>query len=677
MAFTPFLGVFAVLFTCTLSAQTPTDTSKSDNKIDEVIVTGQYGENSLKGSVYKVKLIDEKRIQQQGAVNLKDVMNNELNIRISNDPVLGGGLNIQGMNGQSIKIMIDGVPVTGREGGTIDLNQINLNNIARIELVEGPMSVNYGTDALGGVINLITKKTPKDIMSAGANIYLESSIKANVGINVAATYSKWTYQLSGGRNFFTGFNPRNEGRRMMWKPYTQYMGDASATYNYNKGSVRFQLSYFDEKVTDRDSGIITPYYAIGIDHYYLTKRITNAVFWHHNYNPNHTLDIVGSYNYYSRITRTVSKDLVSLQETLVPQPDQQDTTVFHNFMSRGTMAYKKIKHNLSAQTGYEINGEINDGKRIEGGMKSIYDINLFGSVEWHALPRLLVKPGMRIIYNSGYKAPLTPSVNIKWDVSEVMIVRASYGKGFRAPSLKELYLQFTDPNHNVYGNNSLKAELSDNLQLSTAFEWKLREHVFRLEPSTFYNHMINKISLVQMQPVGSSTAVFYKYENVDDYQSTGLNLNAEYRTPRYSFVLGLARNAVNNHLNGYAESNRFYTSNEARFNINFQFPKQKLSFSVFCKYNGKQQIPQINGLTQSMILGYINPYSLVDVTINKQLLKNKLSVSGGVKNVLNLTNVAANMSTGVHSDISSSAMIGMGRLYFMSLQYNVSTKTGS
>ncbi len=81
----------------------------------------------------------------------------ELNVRLQNDPNLGSFLQMQGLSGQNIKILIDGVPVVGRVSGSIDLNQLPLTEVERVEIVEGPMSVLYGTDALGGVVNLITR----------------------------------------------------------------------------------------------------------------------------------------------------------------------------------------------------------------------------------------------------------------------------------------------------------------------------------------------------------------------------------------------------------------------------------------------------------------------------------------------------------------------------------------
>merc|ERR1711965_356759 len=96
------------------------------------------------------------------AVTLKDVLVNQNNIRVAQDNVLGSSMSLQGMSGQNIKILIDGIPVIGRLNGNIDISQINLNTIERIEIIEGPLSVNYGTDALAGTINLISQKNKKN-----------------------------------------------------------------------------------------------------------------------------------------------------------------------------------------------------------------------------------------------------------------------------------------------------------------------------------------------------------------------------------------------------------------------------------------------------------------------------------------------------------------------------------
>jgi outer membrane receptor for ferrienterochelin and colicins len=136
----------------------------SVKNLDEVVVTGQPQGQTLRNSVYQVRVIDRARIEQRAATNVMGVLNNEIGFRFSNDMALGTtDIQLMGMSGRNVKILLDGVPMLDRGDTRESLNQIDINSIERIEIVEGPMSVNYGTDALAGVINIITKKETRII----------------------------------------------------------------------------------------------------------------------------------------------------------------------------------------------------------------------------------------------------------------------------------------------------------------------------------------------------------------------------------------------------------------------------------------------------------------------------------------------------------------------------------
>ena len=129
--------------------------TKRFSSINEVVVTGVASPTKPQNALSVYKLISAATIRAQGAVTLNEVLKNQLNMNIRNDNILGAGIRMQGLTGDKIKTLIDGVAVNGREGGNIDMGQINLMNVERIEIVQGPMSIIYGSDALGGVINLI------------------------------------------------------------------------------------------------------------------------------------------------------------------------------------------------------------------------------------------------------------------------------------------------------------------------------------------------------------------------------------------------------------------------------------------------------------------------------------------------------------------------------------------
>ena len=84
--------------------------------LNQVVITAQYAPNSPEKAVHKVKIIGRKKIEAMGAVSLRDVLQNEANIRLGQDQVLGSSVSIQGISGQNVKILIDGVPLVGRTG---------------------------------------------------------------------------------------------------------------------------------------------------------------------------------------------------------------------------------------------------------------------------------------------------------------------------------------------------------------------------------------------------------------------------------------------------------------------------------------------------------------------------------------------------------------------------------
>lgn len=666
------MSVIVALCPRELFAQGKVDTIAKVQHINDVIVTGQYGENSITQSVYKVRVIDQKRIQMQGANNLRDVLTNELNIRIQNDPALGGSMSIQGMSGQNVKILIDGVPIVGREGGFIDLNQINLNNIERIELVEGPMSVSFGTDALGGVINLITKKSTVGF-KAGASTYLETIGQYNIAVNGGASIKKWSLDMNVARNFFQGFSPVDTSREKLWKPREQYFGDLAVKYQLKEGTIKYTFGAFNEEVLSRGAAKIIPGGAFGTDRYFYTQRLTHSIFYDSKLTDHFKMNIVASSNSYRRIRNTYYKDLITLRETMVPLAYEQDTNYVQAYMSRGTLSHYIPDRKWNYQLGYETNYERFEGSRIAGGNQHVYDVNAFTSMEIKAIKRLLIRPGVRVMYNNRFNAPFIPSLNIKWDVNSFTTIRASYGKGFRAPSLKELFLDFVDPSHNVQGNPNLKAETQNNYQLAATFEWLKSERVFRLEPSVFYNHIFNKIDLVML----NTSTLQAQYINISEFRSAGANLTMDYRAPHYSLILGYAYTGLNNTLQNQPNTDRYFFTHEARANANYIFTKYSLTVSVFYKYNGLIRNFMYDTQTGNIINGFINPFSLLDLSANKMLFSKRLSITAGVKNVLNVLNVAANIPSGVHSSGSNIASIAMGRTAFVSIAYQVNWRKKS
>jgi outer membrane receptor for ferrienterochelin and colicins len=650
-----------------VNGQTAIDSIKSRG-LNEIIVTGQIGETTQKNSVLKVKVIDLKRINLQGAYNLPSLLANELNVRINYDPMLGNSISLQGISGQNIKVMIDGVPVIGREGGSIDLSQINLSSVERIEMIEGPMGVNFGSDAMGGVINIITKKSVKNHSRMSAGTYAESIGQYNFDLQATTGFKKFGIQTNFQRNFFQGFSTDETSRAKTWKPRTQYLADLNFSYFLKNGTLRFNNSFFDEKTTDKGISTINSFEGTATDQYYLTRRIGTSLFYDKKLNNQWSLNVIATYQNYRRIRRSVFIDLTTLDEHLVNDADVQDTNYFNLYMSRGILTNRTAHKKLNYQLGYEINIDEVTGSKIQNGYASIGDYGLFGSAELKVNKQLVLRPAVRYIFNTQFAAPIIPSLNIKFDFNTNWAMRASYARGFRAPSLKELHLAFVDPNHSLQGNENLKAETGHNFQLTfTRTNRIYKNYTLTIEPMLFYNKINNMIDLVRL----NATTVAAQYNNIANFENAGFNLNTSVTSNTVTMQIGYAFSAKQNSIMAQAGTNTYFYTNEFRANTSYTYTRTETSISLFYKYNGAVQNYQYNVSDNTIILGNIADFSLLDFTVNKYFLKRKVNVTLGSKNILNTTNVQANLVTGPHGSSGNSALIAMGRTYFVTLKINL------
>ena len=646
--------------------------------LNQLVVTAQYSPNSPEKSVHKISIINSEKIETMAAVTLTDVLNNELNMSISEDNILGSQLSIQGLGGENVKILVDGVPMIGRTSGNIDLNQINLENIERIEVVEGPMSVNYGTNALAGAINLITKKGSQQRWQGNVHAYTQSTGKYNLNANVNYSQGKHSLGLSGGRNYFDGWNPGDKHwdrsdqiadstRAKQWNPKEQYLLNFQYGYQYNLWNFRFKSDYFDETITNKG----TPYDIYqeeAFDDYYMTTRFDNSVFADGNFSENFRGNFILAYNTFTRIKNTYKVDLTDLSQVLNDNPEDQDTSRFNQWTMRGSVANVNAMANINYEIGYDFNLEEGEGRRIEDGLQKQQDYALYASAEYRPWSNTIIRPGLRYAYNTNFNSPLIPSLNVKQDFGKYAI-RASYALGFRAPSLKEQYFDFNDSNHNINGNPNLEAENSNNFNISAQYTNVLTNALYKFEVSGFYNVIQDMITLAQLNTVE------WSYVNVDTYKTTGINMNIQMNVYHFKINLGGSYIGRYNQFDEYsADSTAFYWSPEARFNLAYEFRKLGLTAAFFIKYQGK--LPIVTGDLDSQSQGFVEAYPWGDFTLSQRLWGGRINLSAGIKNIFDIqsVNTSTSSSGGIHSGSGDSQSVGTGRSMFVSLKYNFKSK---
>lgn len=640
--------------------------------LDEVVITAQYEPTFAEQSVQKIKVIDKEKIRQMGAVNLRDVLSNQLNVRLQQDNILGSAMTLQGISGENVKFLIDGVPMIGRLNGNIDLSQINMNNVERIEFIEGPLSVQYGTNALAGTINIITKKSSLKKFSAGVTSYYESIGTYNFAGDLSFSRSNHNLQIDGGRNYFDGWNTNDSPfyfpkeriadslRFKQWKPKEQYFVSAAYQYSFKKLNFGLKSAYFNEVIINRGYPR-APYAEAAFDDYYHTKRLDNSLSLTGKISEKWNLNFLAAYNYYNRIKKTVYKDLTTLNEILSANSSDQDTSRFTLLMSRASFVSSSAK--LNYELGYDVNYESAFGKRIDRQLQYMGDYAGFATMEYKPVSRLVIKPGLRYAYNTVYKTPVIPSVNIKWNILENHTLRASYARGFRAPSIKELYFFFVDINHNIIGNTKLLSENSNNYSLMYNYKRDIKKCRLKFDFGFFYNDIVNLITLAQVN------SVEYSYVNIGRYKTLGAQVGATLNFKRLTLQLGYNHTGRYNALSETTSYTKFTYSPELLANLNYKILKSKTTFSVYYKYNGK--LAGYALLNSEVLQTSVSDYSIMDVTLSQLFWKDRINIVTGCKNLFDVKSInSVVFGGGAHNSSSSSVSLSTGRNYFLKLALN-------
>jgi outer membrane receptor for ferrienterochelin and colicins len=644
-------------------------------RLDEVVVTGQFEPQSAHQSVYRVRTISSDRIQAVGSTRLQDVLNTELNIRFSQDLALGGSnLSMQGLSGQNVKVLIDGVPMIGRQGtaNEININQINVASIDRIEIVEGPMSVVYGADALAGVINIITKK-PDDGRWSGSVRLHEESVGDEYGVgqgihnqSVSLGYARKSFygSMDFTRNDFDGWQGSAEGRDKEWHPKLQYLSSAVVGFKKETLDIYYRLDYLNETVYN--PGTFSSIEAI--DQRYFTNRFMHQVQANARIAERLTYTGALAYSSFSRRIQTTTVNRNTGDERLALGPGMQDLTEFKGLTFRGTFHYK-LSEQLSLQPGYDINYESGTGGRLAAGVSSIGDYAVFVSAEYKHSHWLSLRPGIRVVYNTVYEAPpAIPSINAKVKLNDRHDIRASYGRGFRAPSIRELFFNFFDASHSIEGNPDLKAELSHSFNLSWNGKILTTDKLALTTVATaFYNDVNNMIGF-GVKPSNTNVTT---YLNIAEFTSKGITLSSTLRYAAVEASLGMGITGRTNQLSETGVTNSdILWSPEVNGSVTYRVEALQSSVSFYYKYTGKTPFYSFD-VDGSLLLNETEGFHWGDISMQKSIRKH-FSLSLGVRNLFNVTrvnNLAANGGP-IHGG-GTSQPIGYGRSYFLSMTYTL------
>lgn len=657
-------------------------------ELKEIVVTAQYGPQSMKSSVYNVKTISAERIKLRAATNVQQVLNTELGFRFNNDLTLGTtDVELMGMSGRNIKILLDGVPMVDRSDSRESLNQIDINTVERIEIVEGPVSVVYGTDALAGVINIITKNAGKSLVNISARVQEETAgneydaFKGS-GVhnqNLSASWQNkgWSALAGFSHNEFGGWNLPSKTATIdqvnaetnRWKPKEQYLGNTKIGYRNNDFNIWYRLDGLKETIDTRFG--INPNNYKGKLQTYTTKRYTQQIQSEYRVSKQLEFNAIVGYTDLQRATRSVIHDYVNNTEQLTTDAGEQDVAKFNATSVRVTAQYFASKM-VSFQPGLEYTRDAASGQRIKGS-PVINDYAFFASSEIRPTERINIRPGLRFIKNSVYDAPaVIPSLNTKFGLTKNFDLRLSYARGFRAPALRELYYDFIDASHTIIGNENLKAEQSHSFNASLVWAGIQKDNMqFRSTATGFYNLFTNRIDY-GMDPTNPTVTTLI---NVSRYKTIGTTIDNVFIWNDLQVNLGFSYIGRYNRL--IEEQNlgvpEFMWAPELNGNATYNFPKINGSISLFYKYTGKRpgyEVNTVNGVQTARTVK-IGDFSWADLMLNKNIYK-YITINAGIKNLFDVTQLTntSTASGGAHSTGGASVPYSYGRSYVLGLTFN-------
>ncbi|GAB0156789.1 TonB-dependent receptor [Chryseobacterium sp. Alg-005] len=687
----------------------------SQKKIEEVVITGQYMQQSINKSIYKVEVIDAQQIKNMAVTTAAEVLNQNLNILI--EPSRGSGdsnANIMGLTGEYTKILIDNIPVVSDQGmgNLVDLTKLNVNNIERIEIVKGSMGVEYGNNAVAGVINIITKKNYSKKFTGIASLqeetvgkdydwfkkgngrhiqFLNLGYKINDWWTVAADINHNDFQgFKGKYNGYKYFSENNDGLRgYEWQPKDQLTTNASIRYNKKNTTFYYKVNFLTEKINVYNPVVEELYLGGGNRTYiandadYKTKR------WIHQFNIQTKLGSRINYNGdFSYQTQERKK-----QEYQYDVPNRQELSRGEDFTyyksevmySRGMFSNFLDSDRVNFQLGYEFDrtkgfasGDIgNFGSTGNDDVnRIIFNYANFLSAEWNVNNWLSIRPGLRLALSNKFDSQYNYSATARFKTTQNSDIRLVLGSANRFPTYDELYTYMVDNNHDIRGNENLKPETGYSAGIfwdyntATVNNWK-----FNFSASGMYLDVKDRIESV----IISNSPLKYTYLNVDNYKSLlfggsitakkgDLSLNAGVS------VLGISQTLNTGNLVSPDDYN-FYA--EANLAANYTLPYTKTLFALYYKYTGTKKMFTHQMNTQDpldpgqYVLGEIDDFSMLNFTVSQPFFNNHLELSAGIKNIFDVSTIRNTVQGGDgHNAAANQQNLFYGRSYFARLNYN-------
>lgn len=474
--------------------------------LNAVTVTGTRTPKVLSEAPVVTRIITAADIEKINATNIKDVLITELpGLEFSFSMNQQVSLNMQGLGGMSILFLIDGERMAGETLDNVDFQRISTDNIERIEIVKGAASALYGSNSVGAVINIITKKATEP-WSANLNThfgskYGEQRHGGSIGVNSGKWNSLTNVQYDG-TDAYTLKGKEADGDLSVYGSH-QWNFKEKLTYQLNKNTKLTGRAgyYFHERNSSVQSNDRARDFSGGL-------RMQTT------WNGNNTLDVGYSFDRYDKsdFYKEYRKDILDYKNV------QNSIRALYTHTFEGGLA---LTTGGDAMTDYLKTYQFTDD-----GNKEQYTADVFAQADWNIDEHWNLVAGARADYFSKTGWSVTPKLAAMYKNGHLNL-RGSYSGGFRAPTLKELYMDFNMGNiFKIYGNTDLGAEHSH----SFAFSAEYAKSRYSFTATGYYNIVNNEISTLWNKSLDNGKGAMV-YTNIDGRNLLGVDVSLVARYP--------------------------------------------------------------------------------------------------------------------------------------------------
>ncbi len=498
----------ALLSTGAAYAENESDDCVTWNKdplgLETVVVTATRTPKPLLDIPVVTRVITADDIQKADATNIKDMLQQEIPGLEFTYSMGQQVLNMGGYDGNNILFLVDGERMAGESMDNVDFSRLNLSSIERIEIVKGAASTLYGSSAMGGVVNIITKG-PSDKWAANVNSRYEGATKewrhgASADFNIGRINSLTTFQMTDAKALDLGENSSlptyggksyNVKERLTWK-----LSDALRLTG--------RIGYF---FRERESGTVSH------ERY---RDVSDGLKLNWKINAQQDLEVAYSFDQYDK------SDL-----NMLTDKDIRDYSNRQNICrALYNLHMPSWKSQFTAGADYMNDYMMTYQFSEDNNHRSQNSCDIFAQWDYTPSDHWDIIGGLRYDYfSAAKKGRPTWKLAAMYKTGKHQI-RVSYASGFRAPSLKELYMDFFMGGiFMIYGNTDLKCETNHNFSLSWTNHGSVSDNLkYCLTATGYYNFFNNYITTATVQRDGKTAQM---YTNIANQQIAGADASVQ------------------------------------------------------------------------------------------------------------------------------------------------------